>query len=118
MHKIYLYGQNLKSSSEDLYSKSTKEPPSISSEHMGSGFSSIVQILFFTNPCCSSDPPLPNYNDFHKSTSGMEKDSCRDLQVNKTLYTCGKHIGIPPLIAFGALKIAYNSRNHSNSENL
>lgn len=48
----------------------------------------------------------------------MEKDSCRDLQVNKTLYTCGKHIGIPPLIAFGALKIAYNSRNHSNSENL
>ncbi len=32
-------------------------------------------------------------------------------RLPKQIRTCGKQIGIPPLTAFGGLKIAYNPKN-------
>ena len=56
-----LWGQNLRSSSDGFNSKSTKDFPLESLAGSGGGSSSTAQILFLANPCCSSEPQLPNY---------------------------------------------------------
>lgn len=49
------------SSSEDLSAKSTKALPVESKEGREGGSFSKSQILFLANPCCSSDPRVPNF---------------------------------------------------------
>lgn len=59
----YLCGQPLRSSEDGLRIKSTKDFPLESFGGRGGGFSSMVQTLFRANPCCSSDPRFPNFNE-------------------------------------------------------
>jgi hypothetical protein len=70
----------------------------------GGGSSSTLHVLFLANPCGSRFPKLENY------ISGIKIPAKEDTEKPKLLegqwHTCGKHIGIPPRIAFGGLKIA------------
>lgn len=77
----------------------------------------MVQILFLANPCCSSDPQFPNCTSIyrpsiksrpHKTNHKDTRMVCSQNHEGMVEETCGKHIGIPPRIAFGGLKIAYN----------
>jgi len=70
----------------------------------------MTQILFLANPCCSSNPRLPNLNKSCRKPCQSDVTRIETWSnISKQICTCGKQIGIPPLTAFGGLKIAYNT---------
>ena len=62
-----LCGHIFRSSSDGLRSKSMQDLSLISPRVRGGGLSSIFQILFRANPCCSRFPRAPNY--IHNETN-------------------------------------------------
>lgn len=82
------WGKNFRSSSDGLSSKSMKDFPWVSNDFRDGGSSSMVQILFLPNPCCSTDPPFSYW---------------------------GKKTEIPPRAAFEDLEMALLLVNRSSS---
>lgn len=107
----YPWGQIFISSSEGLRIKSTKVLLKVV-VGKGGGSVSIVQNLFLANPCCSREPRLLNciYRSsiFHWPWT-MVANQARKETVEE--HTWGKHIGIPPRIAFGGLNTACTRHN-------
>lgn len=109
---LYLWGQHLRSSSDDLRMRSMKDFPRESFEWRGGGFSSIAHSLFRANPCWSSDPQFPNFISTYQYQTSISALFSRWIikyirmmaKIEKS--TWGKQIGIPPRIAFGGLNIA------------
>lgn len=82
----YLWGQHFRSSSDGLSIRSIKDIPWESFGRRGGGLSSIAQILFLANPCCSKDPPFPNFqsiNTYKVYQYGMSKRDVIRCKENK-----------------------------------
>ena len=78
----------------------------------------MLQNLFLANPCCSREPWFENCTYgatlIDKDKTKKQTETKHKVQEMKDweAHTWGKHIGIPPRIAFGGLKIAYITKNN------
>lgn len=71
----------------------------------GGGLGSNDQNLFLANPCCWREPWFENCKTQIRSTEKRETEFTKRIHTQIDTHTWGKHIGMPPRMDFGGLKL-------------